>query len=138
MGDAAVLLSWRNDPETRKASLSSADIVPGSHEQWLFRTLQNPDVLLLVASIEGSDVGTLRFNRGDEGWHVSWTMAPEFRGKGLGKAMLAEGVKLKPGKLYAQIRADNAASLRMASFVGFQGYGEENGVLLFFREPVVA
>ncbi len=42
--DADILLEWRNDPETRKASHNTAEVQRSDHVSWLSRTLGNPIV----------------------------------------------------------------------------------------------
>ena len=45
--DERRLLLWRNDPETRKASLTQHVIGKKEHSQWLRASLANPDRRIL-------------------------------------------------------------------------------------------
>ncbi|MBW6487332.1 MAG: hypothetical protein K0B01_14400 [Syntrophobacterales bacterium] len=58
--DADMLLDWRNDPETRKASHSTSEVVTEEHIAWLTKTLGNANRRLLVAEEDGAPVGTVR------------------------------------------------------------------------------
>src|SRR6185312_16790667 len=77
---------------------------------------------LWICEVEDAPVGTLRVDFEDN-WptappgrpEISWTIAPEHRGKGLGKRMVCAFVKQHPAAYVAEIKADNAASFAIAS-----------------------
>lgn len=111
--DAATLFEWRNDPVTRAMS-SNTDPVPWeTHLAWLSASLANPDRTLLICEEDGVPVGTVRVD-GDE---MSWTVAPEARGRGLASIMIAMA---GPQGRTAEIKAENLASQRAARKAGFR------------------
>jgi RimJ/RimL family protein N-acetyltransferase len=118
MEDATVLLEWRNDPETRRSSQDADVITLDSHRMWLAGVLQNPARKLLIAENGSTPVGTVRIDHHDTGCELSWTVAPEHRGKGCGKKMVAAAVLLCSGAVFAKIKADNAASIAIARHIG--------------------
>ncbi len=129
--DAARLLAWRNDPVTRRASGDAGRIAWPAHLAWLVALLADPRRRLWIADLEGVPVGTVRAEFTDEGWRLSWTVAPERRGRGLGRRMVAAAAAHLEGRVFAEIKPDNAASLRIARALGLVYVGEVDGLLRF-------
>ena len=124
--DSQRLFEWRNDPETRQQSLNTALIEWSAHEQWLTKSLVNPDRTIFIFEENGTPAGTCRIDREIENDHevfeLSWTIAPEQRGKGLGKKMLGELLALETlqGKIIkATVKGNNLASVKMVEKFGF-------------------
>jgi len=139
--DSQRLFEWRNDPETRQQSLNTVLVEQAEHEQWLAKSLANPDRQLFIFEENGTPVGTCRIDRetanGREVFELSWTIAPEQRGKGLGKKMLGELLALETlrGKLIkATIKSDNLASVKMAEKFGFHFERNEKGADIWLFE----
>ncbi|HWD07371.1 MAG TPA: GNAT family N-acetyltransferase [Amycolatopsis sp.] len=124
--DAELLLAWRNDPRTRQASRSGEVIALADHLRWLRGVLASPERLLLVVSDGTAPVGTVRFDRcGEPGeWEVSITLAPESRGRGLSRAVLAAGEHMlfqrhEVRAILAAVHEDNAASAALFERSGY-------------------
>jgi RimJ/RimL family protein N-acetyltransferase len=125
--DAELLLEWRNDPQTRVVSHSTAVIAFEDHLVWLRGVLASPDRLLLVVELDGEPVGTVRFDRdtGDaSNWEVSITVAPKHRGHGLSGQILAAGERIlterhRVVRILAGVRRDNAASAALFRRAGY-------------------
>jgi RimJ/RimL family protein N-acetyltransferase len=118
--DAANLLRWRNDCETRRWSRHGSEISPAEHARWLNDSLANASRRLWIAEIDGSAVGTVRADWTAEGIELSWTVAPESRGQGIGSAMVRLVRQSLPGRVYAYLKAGNQASVRIATSAGLQ------------------
>jgi len=107
MNDAELLLSWRNDPITLANSFN-ADLAIDEHIAWLSGSLAR---ILYRFDLDGGLVGTLRedWERVSNTWkiEVSFTIAPEHRGKGDGKEMLQQYVSLSCYPLTARIKEFN-------------------------------
>ncbi|WP_181773491.1 GNAT family N-acetyltransferase [Amycolatopsis pittospori] len=135
--DAGLLLEWRNDPRTRQASRSSGVVALDEHSAWLRGVLESPERVLYVVELDGSPVGTVRFDREDEGvWEISITVAPESRGRGLSGAVLAEGERAftaghRVRMVLAAVHQDNAAS---AALFDRAGYTETSPAVDGFRK----
>jgi RimJ/RimL family protein N-acetyltransferase len=132
MADADLLLLWRNDPETRQASHNSDEVMLESHLTWLNTSLSNPEQRLLwIAEVDGKAVGTCRADRAENVWELSWTIAPDARGKGVAHQMLSKLVHYFDEPLVAQVKAGNLASIKVAEYTGFVLDKQEHGVLFY-------
>jgi RimJ/RimL family protein N-acetyltransferase len=122
--DTDLLLKWRNDAQTRRASRNSALVTVAEHEAWLSRMLASQDHVMKIAEVDGTAVAVVRGDRIAQGWELSWTVAPAARGQGLGARILKAFVAGFEGRLSAVIRRDNVASERMAIAAGFALTGD--------------
>jgi RimJ/RimL family protein N-acetyltransferase len=119
-GDGRTLYEWRNDPETRSASVRTDPISWEGHVAWLQRVLVDPNRLLLIGESGGVAIGTVRYDVEDDWAEVSWTVAPGHRGRGLGTALLRSALAFAPrARLVARIKPENLASQRIAAAAGF-------------------
>ncbi|MBL8616171.1 MAG: UDP-2,4-diacetamido-2,4,6-trideoxy-beta-L-altropyranose hydrolase [Deltaproteobacteria bacterium] len=115
MEDAATLFSWANDPAARAASVHSAPVPWEGHLAWLQARVDSPQHAIFILEHEGAPAGVVRF--ADEGarWRLSYSLAPEARGRGLGRALVQRGLLAIAGKgptaVLAEVKADNIASL---------------------------
>ena len=140
--DAMTLWRWRNDPQTRAASFSGDAVDLAAHERWLRETLGRPDRRLYVAHADGRAVATARLDVQGTDAVVSLTVAPEWRGLGLGthvlRALVAE-VFGAPGlrRLVAHVKAENAASRAAFTRAGFTvtADGHDGALTLVCERP---
>ncbi|MBN1586750.1 MAG: GNAT family N-acetyltransferase [Candidatus Omnitrophica bacterium] len=130
-GDSARILRWSNEPSTRRASFSSHQITEEEHAQWFKKRLADEDSRLYVAeSAQGQHVGLVRFVRSaPEHAEVGIVLDPAFRGKGLGGPLLQGGIERMradwgPLEILADIKPENAGSLRLFEKAGFVRVGE--------------
>ncbi|MEO0411043.1 MAG: GNAT family N-acetyltransferase [Pseudomonadota bacterium] len=128
LNDAQVLLEWRNDPATRAASLTSHAISPVDHFDWLEKTLRMETRILWIAESQGRAVGTVRLDTAAQRQELSWTVAPDARGAGFGKAMVCAALAQTSGTIRARIRPENAPSRAIARACGFTRVYVEGGV----------
>jgi hypothetical protein len=103
------------------------------HVAWLENALRDPSRRLYVAEAGGVAVGTVRADLGQAGWLLSWTVAPEHRGRGHGKVFVAMAAELLTGPLLAEIKRANAASVAIAEAAGLSLVREADGVLYYRR-----
>ena len=136
--DWELLLSWRNDPLTRRHSFSHEEIGEKEHRSWLARKLTDPNCRMVIVTLDNVPVGVLRLDRDGSIAEISYTVAPEARGKGCGTYMIGLAEKIAPEgvtKLEANVLSDNPASIRCFEANGY--LSEENdGVYLFSKVPV--
>ena len=134
--DAALLLSWRNDPEVRGRSRSTDEIDPDAHAEWLRRTLASPDRHLLVVETDpdGTPVGTVRYDRlatsstdpGRGRWEISISVAAAMRGRGVGSVTLQSAdawlmsTEADAREIVAHVRPDNTGSRQLFERNGYR------------------
>ena len=67
---------WRNDPETRAASLDTEPIPWEVHEPWFNETLRRPDRRVYIVVADGRDAGAVRLDVADAEARVNIHLAP--------------------------------------------------------------
>ena len=131
--DADLLLKWRNDAKTRASSRNKQEISKKEHEKWLKASLADSNRELYIAEINSIPVGTVRSDYDGQFYELSWTIAPEQRGKGIGKEMVSLITKKINKPVRAEVKKNNTASKRIAEYVGMTLMYEEEGILHFQR-----
>ncbi len=126
--DCHLIFEWRNDAQTRRFSRNQEEISFADHQSWFTRSLANPRLLLMMAEAGGSPAGVLRYNLQETVALVSINLAPQWRGYGLGAAILRLGSDWLRSRLpdiqeiRAEILAGNEASARAFADAGYQPY----------------
>lgn len=91
------------------------------HLAWLKKSLQSDNRLVLIAELEGHPVATVRFDllTQPSGWELSWTVAPEARGRGIGTRVVQYAFRISPGTpIWARVKSHNRASVAIAKKAG--------------------
>jgi UDP-2,4-diacetamido-2,4,6-trideoxy-beta-L-altropyranose hydrolase len=138
--DEQLLLTWANDPTTRRNSFSPEKISSSAHHAWLKKRLQNRDASHLYIIESTAPVGQVRFDRNDEGeWEIDYSIAVEFRGKGCGKLILSTALqafrKLHPeGILIGKVKMTNTPSCRIFEALSFSGRRDDKAEVIVYRQ----
>jgi [ribosomal protein S18]-alanine N-acetyltransferase len=87
-----------------------------------------------VAIEQGRVTGFLASRRvaPDEREILNVAVDPAHRRKGVARALLADELARGPGRWFLEVRASNAAALRLYESAGFERYGSRPG---YYREP---
>jgi len=124
LADCEQVWVWRNDPETRHASLDTDAIPWETHEPWFRETLGRTDRRIYIVVADGEDAGVVRLDVVDAEAHVHIHLAPEARYRGIGAAALRaligeafDGLGLN--RVLGIIRPDNQPSLAAFAKAGF-------------------
>lgn len=135
--DAEILFNWRNNLDTRLASHTNDELSFDAHRAWLELSLKNPMRCLLIAEEAGKAIGTVRIDQHNDAAYLSWTVAPEARGRGVAKQMVKKVVEEMAGTqaVRAEVKEGNISSVKVAKDAGMKLVQHENGVLHFLREP---
>lgn len=135
LADEALLLAWANDPETRKNSFSKDPISSATHRQWFHSRLRDIDgcSIYILETESGVPIGQVRFEREELGWELHYTVAPEFRGRGIGKSLLNAAIQKfrdeKSGVLvFGRAKPENIRSQRIFEGLGFTSKPGGGGV----------
>ncbi|MDD2969707.1 MAG: GNAT family N-acetyltransferase [Lachnospiraceae bacterium] len=144
--DEEVLLIWKNDPITRENSGDSRLVTPEEHHNWFTKRLQSDNVLLYIFCADGRPAGQGRLDLLGYTAEISYGLAPEFRGKGLGRKLLTqliEKVVSDPqaseiSVLYGQVKYTNVISKRLFSSLGFKEVMEpsKSGEMVLYKKVV--
>ena len=128
LGDAAVLLAWRNNPSVREFSLHSGLIQNDEHLDWLTTRLERVErepFFLFVAAHEviGMTRLDLKFESADK-YEISILCDPKKHGKGFGTTILnmtcGTFFSLNPDKtIVANVHQNNVVSQKLFINAGF-------------------
>jgi RimJ/RimL family protein N-acetyltransferase len=132
--DAETLFEWRNDPQVRAASHNQDEISFESHLAWLESSLTNPDRKLYIAEEDGVRVGTVRADLVEGAYALSWTVSPEWRGKGIGRRMVSLLVEQIKEPIQAEVKVENLASIKIAQTAGMKLDFTKDGITYFSRK----
>lgn len=131
IADAERLLQWRNDAETRRFSLNPEYVTKQHHLHWLQNSLSDPHRRLYIAEYYGQPAGTARVDSTAECHCISWTVAAEYRGKGVAKDMVRSLVNQLKGKIVAEILPGNTASIKVAQYAGLTYQRTRNNIMYY-------
>ena len=124
--DEDLLLEWANNPVTRQNAFNPDAISPLEHREWFQARLQDSDgcLLYIAETTLGVPLGQVRFDRRESEWEISYSIAPAFRGRGLGRRVLETaihrlGQRQHHAVLFGQVQCENVASRRIFEALGF-------------------
>lgn len=116
--DASILRTWRNDSLTLANSFSSNEVTPAEHFSWLDKTLSDPFSYVFIAERHGTPIGTARAELQGNRFYISYTIAPEHRGRGYGAEMLVALFDKLHLPSFGQAKTGNIASERAVAKAG--------------------
>lgn len=128
---AHLLWKWANDPEVLDASLIGKPVKPSAHLDWFARANDRGEEIH-IGFLGGVPVGVVRMQDLGDSLKLSYSLAAEFRGRGLSYSLLREALEVFKGKsVVADVKADNGASRKVLEAVGFRVVGETSGVFRY-------
>lgn len=122
MEDAELILSWRNDAESRKNSFSQEEILVETHREWLSRKLDDGNCQMLLMTDDDKPVGQIRIDNINHIGEISYLIAPACRGFGYGTDILVQcekSLKEETEVLAGLVKADNKASMKCFERAGY-------------------
>ena len=124
--DRDLLFDWANDPTVRKNSFSTDPIAYPEHVRWFGRVLDDADTLQYILVDGNVPVGQIRLGLSGQEATISYSIAPEHRGKGYGHLILrlvaAEVSESHPEilTLNALVKEENLASVALFESEGYE------------------
>ena len=139
LNDESLLLEWANDPTCRRNSFSPERITEEDHEKWFHEHLSDLDGcrLYIVETTDGMPLGQVRFERKEErAWEVHYSLAPVFRGRGLGRVLLEAALqKLRAdvgeALIFGRVKDGNHPSRKIFESLGFKSERDTKGVVVY-------
>lgn len=116
--DVELVFNWINDEEVRKQSFSSAAITYKDHLRWFEKILSNDDCHYFIAVSNNEPVGQIRIINEEGVATISYLIAPDRRGKGLGTELLkivereVYECDLGINALVGKVKSENIASIK--------------------------
>jgi len=143
--DVDIIFEWANDEDTRKQSFNSDKIEYENHVKWFEKKIADKKCLFLIFETNNDDhipVGCVRLDL-DENiqYLLSYQIAPDMRGKGLGKIMINDIDYVLP-QIYGVEDIDIVAEVKkqnIASCKCFEGNGyrkEEKEEINVYRKHI--
>ena len=121
--DCELFWHWANDPEVRKNAFTSDSIPWETHKAWFSAVLQDHDTTAYVIECDKSPIGQVRFERKRGHYLISYSLARQYRGMGLGEELLKVAIETFKNcqcfTLKAEVKADNVASNKIFEKLGF-------------------
>ena len=132
--DAQDVFNWRNDPTTRANSFNKDELDLESHMLWFSKRLGRENTLMYILMNGSKKAGNIRIDIEGTTGEISYMIAPEARGKGYGKKILAllertlaeseAGERIT--KLTGSVLKDNRASCKCFLANGYTQSEEED------------
>ena len=106
-------------------------ITENDHKLWLRNLLEDKSRILFIAQEDGKDVGSVRadFDQSSGLYELSWSVASNERGKGMGTKMVKLMAEKLNRKIRAEIKKENVPSIKIAEHVGMKFHHESDGIL---------
>ena len=131
-----IFYNWVNEPEVRRNALNKKHIFWNSHKNWFKKKMQNKKSTLYVFKNREAAIGQVRFDKQNKIVMISYSISKKFRGRGLGKKMLAMAIKkYKQSKrviLAGKVRSRNLPSIKVFKSLGFKG--NLNNKIYYFKK----
>lgn len=129
INDAKILFDWANESETRQNSFNFDAIEWNDHILWFTKKLMDSTSSIFILLSNENPVGVVRFEV-NETTIIGVTVAPGYRGKGLGAEIIKIACNFfwnnNSGDILAYIKKGNVASQRVFEKSGFTFQKEDN------------
>lgn len=141
--DIELLFLWANDKLVRENAFNQKRIEWENHLKWFDKMYSNNNCILLILELNEKPLGQIRFDKShdDDIWQIDYSIATEFRGRGLGKELIRKGLiymyQHYPNTIIiAKVKAVNIPSIKVFTQLGFDSK-KINGLIEFsFRQKI--
>jgi UDP-2,4-diacetamido-2,4,6-trideoxy-beta-L-altropyranose hydrolase len=132
--DVQLYYDWANDPSVRANSLNSDPIPYENHVNWFTKRIHSENAHLLILVNELDKIGQIRLEKEGDLWNINYSIAKEYRGKGMGKKIIALTLDLFPDfHFLARVQNSNNASLKVFETLNFKRIIDEEIVIFEFH-----
>lgn len=134
--EEAKVLLWRNHEKVRRGSMTNKIISPNAHEQWFKERVKNNQ--FFIAEKNGKEFGVVCYEKDEEDVVWSFYVVPDMQGKGMARTLMQLGlIALRSNGIdlvYADVKDDNEASLKLHVELGFIVYAARDNVVKYYKE----
>ena len=123
LADCTLYWHWANDPGVRRNAFNSEPIAWKKHQEWFAARVSDPSSILLIFESKYGPVGQIRLDGGADQKTISYSVSRQYRGKGIGKKIMAEVIAASPPltrRFLAEVKKENLASANIFEKLGFQ------------------
>lgn len=137
--DKKMLFQWRNDSLCRKYSIQSNDITYAEHSEWFDKKMADNNCYMYVAVNVSQAVGQIRIEIKEKEGIISYSVAREFRGKGIGSRILYE-IEHQPeicklvDKLVGVVKKENIYSQKCFEKMNYMKKTGEDGLYYYTKK----
>lgn len=138
LDDELLLLTWANDSVVRQNAFCSDPITPQIHRVWFYKRLRDQEncQIFILETVTGMPIGQVRFERSDDAWEISYSLAAEVRGRGLGSRLLQSAIlafrkSRKDGLVFGRVKPGNLASRKVFENLGFAASTAKGGEVVY-------
>ncbi len=123
--DMDILYQWANDTETRRNSFNQHVISREEHEAWFAGMMSDPNRIQYILTDGDISVGQLRIDISKDVAEISYSIAPNERGKGYGHRIIDRAKQEIESEypfikiLKASVKPNNIASISCFENNGF-------------------
>lgn len=127
--DLMTYFRWANEPEARRQAIRTDPIDLATHTRWFERKINHPTDFLYIFEHGRQAIGQVRFEREYDRYLISFSVAAEARGRGLGTQLIKLGLEHlqrslgRRPRVRAYVRPMNQASRRVFEQNGFAERG---------------
>jgi RimJ/RimL family protein N-acetyltransferase len=134
--DCEQIWSWNFAPDVRARSKRSEAVAFAEHARWFARRIADGREPIWVIEAQGTPAGVIRLDIVGSGLsRISIALAPEARGRGIGRSAVAAVCRTCAAPIVAEIFADNLASRACFEACGFRSIVECDGLLTYYWDP---
>ena len=128
--DIELLFKWVNDPVVRANTRNPKSVTWWEHSAWFKEKLAAPNTYMYILTEQKHNIGIIRFDKKDKKFIISYSIDKTYRGQGLGKLILIEGLRklsltVHQPHFIAQVKQGNIASEKIFNTLGFRLTGKE-------------
>lgn len=117
--DCLAVWRWNFAPDVRAMSKTKEEPPLAEHAAWFARRLRSQNPTLIIVE-DGEPVGVVRLDLGRDHSRISIAIAPEARGRGVGREAIALACRHTMQPILAEVARENAASRRCFEACGFE------------------
>lgn len=122
LADCRLYWHWANDPEVRRSAFNSDPISWEKHQEWFAARVSDPNTILLIFESRYGPVGQIRLDGDTAQMRISYSVACQYRGKGIGKKIVSKVIAATPPfatRFLAEVKKENLTSANIFEKLGF-------------------